>query len=251
MSRPRTSTGISKVKEQHSVVRTVVLHLLPGVLATLFYLAAAPLVRSLGFPSMMAFFVAILLVIIPFELGYPLYRARKNGSSLESVILYRESVSRLQFVALVLSLLAWSGIFYVLIYPPLDTFFIDNVFWWLPESFFFAEDFARYSTTVLLITWAFGMVVNAIVGPIVEEVYFRGYLLPRISRLGAWAPLVNTVLFSLYHFWTPWQNMGRIVGFLPIVYVAWYKKSIYVSMGAHVLGNVSTMVMLLPVLLGG
>jgi membrane protease YdiL (CAAX protease family) len=251
MSRPRTSTGISKVKEQHSVVRTVVLHLLPGVLATLFYLAAAPLVRSLGFPSMMAFFVAILLVIIPFELGYPLYWARKNGSSLESVILYREPVSRLQFVALVLSLLAWSGIFYVLIYPPLDTFFIDNVFWWLPESFFFAEDFARYSTTVLLITWTFGMVVNAIVGPIVEEVYFRGYLLPRISRLGAWAPLVNTVLFSLYHFWTPWQNMGRIVEFLPIVYVAWYKKSIYVSMGAHVLGNVSTIVILLPVLLGG
>ena len=44
----------------------------------------------------------------------------------------------------------------------------------------------------------------------VEEMYFHGYLLPRISRLGAWAPLVNTVLFSLYHFFTPWLNVGRI-----------------------------------------
>ena len=121
----------------------------------------------------------------------------------------------------------------------------------MPESFFFAEDFARYSTTALFITWAFGVVVNAIVGPIVEEVYFRGYLLPRISRFGAWAPLINTVLFSVYHFWTPWQNVGRLIGFLPIVYTAWWKRSIYVSMGAHVLGNVSTMIMLLPVLLGG
>ena len=44
----------------------------------------------------------------------------------------------------------------------------------------------------------------------VEELYFRGYLLPRISRLGAWAPLVNTVLFSLYHLFTPWLSVGRI-----------------------------------------
>jgi hypothetical protein len=48
----------------------------------------------------------------------------------------------------------------------------------------------------------------------------------------------------------PWQNVGRIVGLLPMVYTAWWKRSIYVSIGAHVLGNVSTMVLMLPVLLG-
>ena len=117
MSTPQTSTRSRIVKDQHSVTKTVVLHLLPGVLATIFYLAAAPFVRSLGFPSLMAFFLAILLVIIPFEIGYPLYRARKDGSSLGSMVLYRQPVPRVQFVGLVLSLLAWSGIFYVLIYP--------------------------------------------------------------------------------------------------------------------------------------
>ena len=143
-----------------------------------------------------------------------------------------------------------SSIFYVLIYPPLDLFFIENVFFWLPDSFFLVEDFSRYSTAALVITWLLGFVVNAVAGPVVEEVYFRGYLLPRISRFGAWAPLVNTVLFSIYHFFTPWQNVGRIVGLLPMVYAAWWKRSIYVSMGAHVLGNVSVMLMLLPVFLG-
>ena len=236
---------------QHSVARTVVLHLLPGVLMVAFYVLAAPLVRSLGFPSLMAIYLAILFILIPFELGYLFYRARRNRSSLGSVVLYREPVPHAQFVALVLGLLAWSAVFYVLIYPPLDAFFIKNMFSWLPKSFFLAEDFSQYSTAALLITWVFGLVVNAIAGPVVEEVYFRGYLLPRISRFGAWAPLINTVLFSAYHFFTPWQNVGRIVGFLPIVYAAWWKRSIYVSMGAHVLGNVSVMVMLLPVLLGG
>jgi uncharacterized protein len=236
--------------EEHSLARTVVLHLLPGVLMVAFYVLAAPVVRSLGFPSLMAIYLAILFVLIPFELGYLFYSARKDGSSLSSVVLYREPVPRGQFVALVLGLLAWSTIFYMLIYPPLDAFFIENGFFWLPDSFFLAEDFARYSTAALLTTWAFGLVINAIVGPVVEEMYFRGYLLPRISRFGAWAPLVNTVLFSVYHFFTPWQNVGRIVGLLPMVYAVWWKRNIYLSMAVHVLGNVSVMLLLLPVLLG-
>ena len=116
------------------------------------------------------------------------------------------------------------------------------------RGFFFAEDFTRYSTAVLLITWTSGS-RDGIAGPVVEEMYFRGYLLPRISRLGAWAPLVNTVLFSLYHFFTPWLNVGRIIGLLPMVYAAWWKKSIYVSMAVHVLGNAIPMLFVLAGLL--
>jgi membrane protease YdiL (CAAX protease family) len=127
---------------------------------------------------------------------------------------------------------------------------MESVFSWLPGWFLFAEDFSRYSTAALLITWTFGLVVNGIAGPVVEEMYFRGYLLPRISRLGAWAPLVNTVLFSLYHLFTPWLNIGRIIAWAPMVYATWWKKSIYVSMAVHVLGNAIPMLLMLTVLLG-
>ena len=250
MSATRNPSWNGAVGDQHSVTRTVVLHLLPGVLITAFYIGAAPVVRDLGFPSLMAIFLAILLVLIPFELGYLIYQARKNGSTLESIVLYRERVPRGQFVGLVLGLFVWSAICSMFLYPPLDAFFIENVFSWLPGWFYFTEDFAQYSTSALLITWVFGLIVNGIAGPVVEEMYFRGYLLPRISRLGAWAPLINTVLFSLYHFFTPWQNVGRIIGLLPMVYATWWKKNIYVSMVVHVLGNVSAMVLLLAALLG-
>jgi membrane protease YdiL (CAAX protease family) len=250
MGTPKTSTGKGIADAQHSVAQTVVLHLLPGVLMVAFYVLAAPLVRSLGFPSLMAIYLAILFVLIPFELGYLFYVAGRNGASLGSGVLYREPVPRVQLVALVLGLFVWSSIFYVLVYPPLDAFLIKNVFSCLPDSFFLVEDFAGYSTGALVTTWVLGMFVNAFAGPVVEEVYFRGYLLPRISRFGAWAPLINTVLFSVYHFFTPWQNVGRILGLLPLVYAAWWKRSIYVSMGAHVLGNVSVMLMLLPVFFG-
>ena len=250
MSATRTLSPHNTIDEQHSVARSLTLHLLPGALITVFYIGAVPVVRSLGFPSLMAIFLAIAFVLIPFELGYLIYQARKNQSTLESIVLYREPVPRGQFVGLVLGLFVWSAICFALLYPPLDAFFIESVFSWLPEWFFFTEDFAQYSMTVLLITWVFGLFVNGIAGPVIEEMYFRGYLLPRISRFGAWAPLVNTVLFSLYHFFTPWQNVGRIMGLLPMVYATWWKRNIYVSIAVHVLGNVSSMLLLLAALLG-
>jgi uncharacterized protein len=238
------------VDQQHSIARSLVLHLLPGALITAFYLGVAPVVRDLGFPSLMAIYLAVVFVLIPFELGYLVYRARKDGVSLGRVVLYREPVSRGQFVGLVLSTFVWASLIAMLLFPSLDEFFIGNVFFWLPDWFFFAEDFAQYSATVLLITWGFGFIANGIVGPVVEELYFRGYLLPRISRLGAWAPVLSTVLFSLYHFFTPWANVGRIVALLPMVYATWWRRNIYISMAVHVLWNVSSMLLLLAAFLG-
>jgi len=46
--------------------------------------------------------------------------------------------------------------------------------------------------------------LNVILGPLVEELYFRGYLLPRLHRFGIWAPLINISLFAAYHLWKPW-----------------------------------------------
>jgi membrane protease YdiL (CAAX protease family) len=57
--------------------------------------------------------------------------------------------------------------------------------------------------------------------PIVEELYFRGYLLPRLSYLGGWAIMVNSLLFALYHFTTPWALVSRTLITLPLAYVAY------------------------------
>ena len=234
---------------QHSIAHSVVLHLLPGALITGFYIGVAPVVRDLGFPSLMALYLAIVVVLIPFELGYLLYRARKEGGSLGRVVLYREPVPRGQLVGLVLVTVIWASLIAMLLFPPLDEFFVDAFFFWVP-GWFFADDLAQYSSAALLITWVIGLLANGIAGPLVEELYFRGYLLPRIARFGGWAPVLNMVLFSLYHFFTPWANIGRIVALLPMAYAAWWKRSVYLSMAVHVLWNIGGMLLLLAVLLG-
>ena len=76
-----------------------------------------------------------------------------------------------------------------------------------------------------------------LLAPIAEEMYFRGYLLPRLSRFGFWAVPIHTTLFGLFHVWTPWMFVARAIGAIPFVYVAQRKQNIYIGMIAHILFN--------------
>ena len=239
--------------EQHSVLRTLVLHLLPGALVLVFFVAIAPILWGLGFPSAMAIYLAFVFVLLPFELGYLIYEARERGTSLGDIVLYRQPVPRGQFFALVGALFVW-GIIMTLLLSPVDSLVKESLFAWLPGWLDYTNGFstggARFSTTSLLITLAFGLIANGIAAPVVEEMYFRGYLLPRISRFGAWAPIINTVLFSLYHFFSLFGFVSRTLTFLPMVYAAWWKRNIYLSMSVHILGNLFGAVLPLLLIVG-
>ena len=78
----------------------------------------------------------------------------------------------------------------------------------------------------------------AIIAPIVEELYFRGYLLPRMPHLKGWSPLLHSALFALYHTWTPWMVFTRTIGVLPLIYIVQFKRNIYLGIIAHCLMNV-------------
>ncbi len=45
--------------------------------------------------------------------------------------------------------------------------------------------------------------------------------------------MLNTVLFSVYHFWAPWTVLSKIVFLLPGVWFVWRKHDIRVSIGMH------------------
>ena len=79
---------------------------------------------------------------------------------------------------------------------------------------------------------------SALAAPVVEELYFVGFLPPRMRRaLGKAAPLVHTVLFALYHLWTPWLAPTRILGVLPLTYLALRTRSVVPGIVAHVVLN--------------
>jgi len=221
---------------QHSLPHSVALHLVPGILTTAAYLFLGPFVMARGFPALSGLILAVLFVMIPLELGYLLYQAKKTSGtySLRGIVLYREPIPRWQYVILTLALMVWGFLASALLHN-VETDMSARFFTWLPKWFFVSslEEFSVYSRSALLTTFLVGIVINAFAGPIVEELYFRGYLLPRISRFGRWSGPLNVVLFSLYHLWTPWQNLSRILFMLPVVDVVWRKRNIYVGLLAH------------------
>jgi membrane protease YdiL (CAAX protease family) len=83
-----------------------------------------------------------------------------------------------------------------------------------------------------------------IAAAVVEELYFRGYLLPRLSSLKNGAPFANAALFALQHFLSPWQQVGIFLGILPQVYVVYKKQNIFIGIIAHSLLNLLSSLLL-------
>ncbi|NTV37564.1 MAG: CPBP family intramembrane metalloprotease [Anaerolineaceae bacterium] len=233
---------------QHTIPQTLLLHLLPGALITIAFVLLGPLLKQNHLPPVLALLIPILLVLIPFELGLLCYLGyRRNGRlSLEGIVLNREPLPTKDYLIFAPALLIWS-IFMFLSLGGLDQAIIKGLFGWLPDWFQITQfSPADYSQPVLTVTFVLFIVINGFAGPIVEELYFRGYLLPRIEYLKGWAPLVNVLLFSLYHFFSPWQNISRILAFLPWAYTVRWKKNIFLSMLAHCLMNTGYVLMAYP-----
>jgi uncharacterized protein len=221
-----------------SMGRLALLHLLPGALATLVYVLSAGPLEAAGYPALAALLVAILVVIVPFELGVVVWAGRGERGLL-SAIPYREPMSARDWILLVPALLvaaiAGFGVL-ALLEPPIR----DSLFGWLPGWFLDpipTDAIGAYSAQAWTITLIGYFLLNVFAGPIVEELYFRGYLLPRMEQFGRWAPLLNVVLFSLYHFWSPWQFLSRIAGVAPFAYGVWWKRNVYLGVAVHVLLN--------------
>jgi membrane protease YdiL (CAAX protease family) len=244
---------MAETGQAHTAWGSIALHLIPGALVTAVYFAIAPAVVRAGYPPLMALLLAVLVILLPFELAVLLYCGRKlNASlSLRGVVLNREPIPIWQYFVIVPILFIWLGAAFTQL-GGVDDFLSRHVFAWVPvwaAPSALAVNIAEYSHSALLYTAIAGLVLNGIAGPVVEELYFRGFLLPRIPASRTWAPLINVLLFSLYHFFSPWQNITRIVGLLPMVYVVSWKRNLYLGMITHVLGNLIGMLSLLALAL--
>lgn len=235
-----SSPNSIKLHEQHSLVRSLMLHLAPGVLVTLAFVILRPLAESAGFPPLLAFLLAVLLVDIPFMLGVMLNEGKKlNGRfSLEGVVHYRDTLPWKTF--------AWVFVVaFVVVYvlvmlvTPISVFLTENLFAGLP-AWLFLEDqtqYEAYAKGVLVVVFALQLALTGVVLPWVEELYFRGYLLPRISRYGQWSPLLGGVFFGLYHLWQLYGFVTVALLGIALGYVVWWKKDLRLSISLHLLAN--------------
>ena len=219
--------------KRHTLARSVALHLGPGIATLVVYIAAHALLAPYGVPATLALLLAVVVATLPIELGHLLLQGRRDNQrwSLKGVVLLGERRPAWQYIALVLPLVIWSFVCYGLL-TPTSAYLSRTIFGWLPD-WFFRDDLAHVSRPLLVVTVVMLLVVNGIIVPVVEEWYFRGYLLPRLNQLGPWAPLLNVTLFTVYHFWQPWLYPTVLVALLPMVVAVWLRRDVRLGIGVH------------------
>src|ERR671910_384802 len=245
-----TATTVTRrqwVSPAHTPLQTVLLHLLPGAAAFAAYVGLVPLAHQLGLPSVAVLATVGLLVIAPVQLG--LLSAHRRRRPDEPAVMLR---ARLPLPRL----LGWAGLevglagIAFLATAPLKRLLTDSVFAGWPDAWAVRPGTETgYSDTALIVTAALLLAGTVLVAPVVEELYFRGYLLPRMPRqLGRWTPLAHVALFAAYHLWAPWMVPTRILAVLPLAYIALRTRDVRVGIIAHVLLNATDLILLLEYL---
>jgi membrane protease YdiL (CAAX protease family) len=225
--------------QQLSALQLVALGLAPGAIGVLAYVALATAVIRAGYPAVAALLLAIVIAIIPIEVGALLIARRSAHARDEPLIPYRRSVPW-RTVAWLIPLLVLAAVAGSVILTPADTALQKYVFGGLPGWFRVPLDVTAvgsYSRLAWIVTLAAYMLLNGFIGPVVEEFYFRGWLLPRMERYRRWAPLLNACLFSFYHFWLPWGFLSRVSAVAPYIYAVRWRRSIYIGIAVHIVLN--------------
>lgn len=229
--------------KQFGIGSILVYHLFPGIPILFISIILSNPVWGMGLPIFLSLMLAILFGLIPTQLGILLITARRETKKILDVISFTEKMSTIKTVFWAIPLLFISIIVFMIVAGMEHSLW--SIFNWVPEWFrldrFSAESSSQGMIYLMLIL---GFILNGVLGPLVEELYFRGFLLPRMNRLGKWSPFVNVVLFSLYHFFTPWENITRILALIPFVYAVWYKENIYIGIIVHIALNVGGMIMM-------
>jgi len=236
---PQENTG----RRNLSIGRVLLLVFVPTSLMTLLYGLLGNLVQD-TIPALLLFCLVATAVLFPVQLVIMLTASKKayGRYSLESAFSYHQKLSWRKIILYGALLWGFAGIMSVTVLPLEEALLApiaDRLSHLIPPYFDWTnmEYLQQYPRNILLLTCVVYFIVNGLIGPIVEELFFRGYLTAKISRFGDYAPLIITVFFSLYHFWLPFNNLFRIIIFFAAAYVAWKQKNIYIAIVFHCLSN--------------
>lgn len=193
-------------------------------------------------PPYLSCLLGIILVMVPFQLGCILITSKKEYGhySLKSALVFTKKIPKARFITSIVFSIVWASVVFSLLQNIEHGFMFRTVFKFVPDYYKlgdFPNQINSYPVHILKITAVAALLLNGIVAPVIEELYFRGLLLPRISQYGKLAPLIITILFSFYHLFSPWENITRIIAMFPYNYLVWKNQNIFIGIITHCIIN--------------
>jgi len=222
-----------QIPERYSLWKTLFLHLAPGVPFTLAFLLAAWLMNRAGGSTYLALILCIPLILVC-EVGVLIVERRRINWSWRSIIVPRGSrrVSILDILLSVAAIYAIAEVAGALAIPSRMAILRAMTNWLPPWAIFTSIPQGISAYTLWL-----GLFLSGLAASIVEELYYRAFLLPRIPVSGRWAPVVNAALHSICHFYTPWNYLVFFLAFLPLAYYVRLRGNLLPTIITHILFN--------------
>jgi len=220
--------------------QTLALNLGPAAITFAAALALAPLMGRLGLPRDFSITVAFALVLTPIELGLLLraaHRATGRWSlrALPAVLAYRRPLGRrILLVPALFGLALVIAAAYAPVRNALGGGLAGIYPHWLLPSY---NATAGFPKAVLVATLLATLAIDGVINPAVEELYFRGYLLPRLPVAGWRAIPVSAALFSLQHYWQPWNWLLIFVLELVLTTLVVRLRCLRLGIVMHILAN--------------
>jgi membrane protease YdiL (CAAX protease family) len=239
-----TSDASRRGSNSHTSISTtllIALHLLPGLIFAGFFFVLSRAFIQNGYTGYLALLISIPICLAPIELGVMLFwslRFTGRRAMMEAVV-YRRQGTAVEYILLPpLLFICWAGLSIPMspIYQYIETHLAIFLPSWTTQEAL-VRGLAGVSQFQLSVTLGLGVILSGFVAPIIEELYFRGFLLPRMEHWGWMAPVVNSLLFGIYHFYFPGNVPGIFVTWLPISYVVMRTQNWRIGAVVHSLIN--------------
>lgn len=204
-----TAERNAPLTEQWSVSTTAAYQILPGVATLLLFVPLMWGISGTTIPGMVALFVAILFGEVPVSWYLMMRTLKAEGRAVTVANLFpwreRPGPARLLFVGLGLALLGMVIVFGLAMTA--EPVIQRALFAWVPEWLILRagpEAIMGASRAGLMAVWALSGVVGIGIGGLTQELYHRGFILPRSAHFGWLAVPLNATFFAIVHLSAPW-----------------------------------------------
>ncbi|NNF36514.1 MAG: CPBP family intramembrane metalloprotease [Saprospiraceae bacterium] len=229
---------MNQIVDQIPFNKQVFNHFYVGIVITIFYVWISPLVINAGMPGFSVLLIAEIGILLPLVVAHLWRSSKKYDTGINSIELipYRKKISPKKFLLWTLAGLLGCIVIYIPLFP-IGLYLRESIFGWLPE-WYFNPTYGTENIDLIAKVFLAGILIDGFIGPVAEEIFFRGYLLPRMAYLKKWAPIVNGVMFGLYHFWQPHNLIALIAIGILLSYVVWKTKNVYLGIAIHCTLNI-------------
>lgn len=232
--------------EQISIKKLLLYIVTPTAVLSLCYLILG---HFCSMPYILLFCLLGTVTLVPIELGIILFAGKKEYGSytLKSALsgqvkapVWKTLLFAFLFFSLAGLLSAFAAPLENKLLEPLRLALLSR----LPVGFDWQNiDYVKsFSRPLIVFTCIYYGLFNVIIGPVTEELFFRGFLTSHFRIQNRFTPILIAILFSLYHFWLPFNNIFRILVFAPVAYVAYRQKNIYMSICLHCMCNLFSVI---------